>query len=388
MRLIVFAFLLSWTCYGQAQLNGKYNFIHLDQTDGLLHPNIFGISQDAQGYIWILTYNGLQRFDGTRFVNYPEVVQHTMPGTLGESNLYLDTLQNQISVGRSTTVEQFDLSTHQIKWIPSMDYIMANTSADRDTYFLDNGKRWLISDIGFTQYPPNANEADVVYLNPFPFQSNQAKYFMKDSITGRIWTGMYDHIVYGDPSTHHIKTAFTIAKNADGLASRFIFIDHERNLWISTWSPLFYRYNLVTGELSSYSLADIHLKTDQQRKENQNFIVQAFFEDRQHQLWIGTDNAGLLAYDRQHDVFNAITADDRLSNGIRYVYQIKCLYQDREDNIWVGTDQGISIFNPYHANIRVIRHEEGLESSLSSNDITDVIETAQGEILVATWGGG
>lgn len=44
-----------------------------DFSDGLSHRNIFGISQDEQGYLWLATFNGLNRFDGYRFRAYRDV---------------------------------------------------------------------------------------------------------------------------------------------------------------------------------------------------------------------------------------------------------------------------------------------------------------------------
>ena len=54
-----------------AQQHNDYTFRQLDQTNGLLHNNVLGIQQDASGFMWILTPNGLQRYDGSRFCKLP-----------------------------------------------------------------------------------------------------------------------------------------------------------------------------------------------------------------------------------------------------------------------------------------------------------------------------
>ena len=38
--------------------------------DGLSHGTVWGIAQDAQGFIWFATPGGLNRFDGYKFHNY------------------------------------------------------------------------------------------------------------------------------------------------------------------------------------------------------------------------------------------------------------------------------------------------------------------------------
>ncbi|RYZ20144.1 MAG: hypothetical protein EOO10_23535, partial [Chitinophagaceae bacterium] len=46
------------------------SFARLTTTQGLTHNNVTGITQDATGYVWVSTPLGLNRFDGSRFVQY------------------------------------------------------------------------------------------------------------------------------------------------------------------------------------------------------------------------------------------------------------------------------------------------------------------------------
>src|SRR4051812_36585746 len=54
-----------------------YLFRHLDYTDGLLSNEVFSLAQDKKGYMWIGTREGLQRYDGLRFVNYTDTAPST-----------------------------------------------------------------------------------------------------------------------------------------------------------------------------------------------------------------------------------------------------------------------------------------------------------------------
>src|SRR3954471_19643258 len=54
----------------RAQQNSQYLFRHIDQQDGLFHNVVSSIAQDNQGFMWIATVNGVQRFDGFRFTSY------------------------------------------------------------------------------------------------------------------------------------------------------------------------------------------------------------------------------------------------------------------------------------------------------------------------------
>src|SRR6185312_5660441 len=53
-----------------AQIKQQYVFHHLGLQQGLLANEVHATVQDSKGFIWIATKNGLQRFDGIRFLNF------------------------------------------------------------------------------------------------------------------------------------------------------------------------------------------------------------------------------------------------------------------------------------------------------------------------------
>ncbi|RYY46662.1 MAG: hypothetical protein EOO06_14075 [Chitinophagaceae bacterium] len=58
---------------GSIRSNGQktdYLFRHLTTANGLVSNSIKAIIQDKQGYVWIGTQTGLQRYDGKRFKTY------------------------------------------------------------------------------------------------------------------------------------------------------------------------------------------------------------------------------------------------------------------------------------------------------------------------------
>ena len=48
--------------------SSEYRLRYLDERDGLSHNHITRVVQDATGMVWISTWNGLNRYDGSRFV--------------------------------------------------------------------------------------------------------------------------------------------------------------------------------------------------------------------------------------------------------------------------------------------------------------------------------
>jgi len=53
-----------------AQPEKEYTFTHYTTTTGLVSNQVNAVVQDDEGYIWIGSTDGLQRFDGTRYKTF------------------------------------------------------------------------------------------------------------------------------------------------------------------------------------------------------------------------------------------------------------------------------------------------------------------------------
>jgi len=399
MRNIILLCLLSCNLGVIAQLDDKYAFRHIDQTDGLLHNTVRGLGQDEKGFIWILSYNGLQRYDGARFVSYPEIINQSSFTVFHDSELYMDTAKQQIWVTKGMTMEKLDLASQ------TMTTCQLSEVSDEDAFPKailfrgENQDTYLIGESGMTVFEKNTSNILGSNFNINPGQYHRNTLVIRDPETGDLWTHNFNSFIITDRKTQTFQSSGDTLpthpllyglwkQNATTNKIRYIMMDSYQNVWISTWTYKLHRYNLKTKEFFTYSLKDINSRQPGNQKGNKNLLINAMYEDRQKNLWIATDYLGLLLYNRERDDFNFITSNDKISNGLRYNFSIYTIFQDRDDNIWLGTDSGINIFNPYRNHFQSIRHEDGLEASLPKNDITDIIETAQGELWIATWGGG
>ena len=48
----------------------QFIFTHLGPRDGLSSDEVMAVQQDKKGFLWIATMNGLQRYDGQRFITF------------------------------------------------------------------------------------------------------------------------------------------------------------------------------------------------------------------------------------------------------------------------------------------------------------------------------
>lgn len=66
-------FILSYflqTNFGLAQSN--YSLFSYSAEHGLSHSSVSSITKDSDGFMWMATWNGLHRFDGTSFRTFKE----------------------------------------------------------------------------------------------------------------------------------------------------------------------------------------------------------------------------------------------------------------------------------------------------------------------------
>ncbi|GAB2555291.1 hybrid sensor histidine kinase/response regulator transcription factor [Spirosoma areae] len=104
--------------------------------------------------------------------------------------------------------------------------------------------------------------------------------------------------------------------------------------------------------------------------------VTCLFEDRRHQLWVGTMN-GLHRYDPHSQRFTLIATDNGLPNDA-----IMSIGQDADGNLWVATNDGLCRLSEAGRVVRTYRRDDGLVG----NDFTEraVSQSADGTMF---WGG-
>ena len=94
MRKIFVLWLLLLPVVSLAQ---PYSVKQLGIEKGLSNNYVVSIAQDKQGFLWFATEEGLNKFDGTRFITYLKNEDLTRQGITGnELNCLLDDPQDSI----------------------------------------------------------------------------------------------------------------------------------------------------------------------------------------------------------------------------------------------------------------------------------------------------
>jgi ligand-binding sensor domain-containing protein len=375
-----------------AQQKADYIFRHINQSDGLLHSMVSSIVQDSKGFIWILTPNGLQRYDGTRFVNYPYDVNNAgvMKNTR-DTRLVADKKNNCLWIIDSE-IEKLDLQKNKFSFFTAQQ-VLTDSFFTFSRYIDSAGNATMAGDFGLCQSDKTGNKLSTCYFSAPLLSPGKSTLYVIDKKNGEAWMANWGGLTLFDKKTNAVythdynPTGHPLLQLMDKKKLRSMLIDSKQNYWISTGSHFFYRYNALSKKLFTYSLQDL-APAIRIKQEQGVLMTNCFFEDNHHTIWTGTSNGGLLQYNAEKDSFINIINEDNNKQGLHYNYEIYCIFQDKEENIWIGTDKEINIFNPYRQYFQSVHHQENNLSSIPKNEITSFIQAANGDIIAGTWGGG
>ncbi|OQP44534.1 hybrid sensor histidine kinase/response regulator [Niastella yeongjuensis] len=104
------------------------------------------------------------------------------------------------------------------------------------------------------------------------------------------------------------------------------------------------------------------LRIDRDRKQhiryNIGHTLRCIHEDRTHNFWIGTQDGGLLLFDRKTGNYKRFTTADGLPGNT-----ILRLLEDEAGNLWLSTYNGLCRFNPQTKAVRNFSQSDGLQSN-------------------------
>ncbi len=150
--------------------------------------------------------------------------------------------------------------------------------------------------------------------------------------------------------------------------------DKLGRIWIGTIDDglLVYDSKLNTSVL--YNNKNCQLKSN---------AVSKIIQDKEGIIWVATSGTGVYYFDEKAKDFIALHSG--LSNDTDFESFRKTLFVDASGNLWIGTEgSGLYMYN--RTTKKIIRYT--IQNGLSSNNILGIAENKNGELLLATDGGG
>jgi ligand-binding sensor domain-containing protein len=172
-----------------------------------------------------------------------------------------------------------------------------------------------------------------------------------------------------------------IEQFADLRVVNYFYIDKENRKWVGSWPRTGYSLQSLSAEGKVKEWKDVLSKTLKGAYHTVYAILEA-----DSKTWIyGTNLFAQL--DTKLEKIDQIYSNLPGEYSIRYDI-VNFLYEDREKNVWVATNKGLYRFNPPSQIFKTQYNRRIGSDSIITSDVTSIVETTSGEILVSTWGTG
>ncbi len=344
MRIYILALFIvqlsTLDCFGQAQAK----FDKIDLSKGLSSNRISSIVKENNGYAWIGTDNGLNRYDGSQLKifnkNNSGLSSNNITDLLidRKGRLWIATLDAGLNLYNPQS-DVFTVYLHSLKDKKTLPSNHIQTLIEDKV-----GNLWIGTDLGLSLFV----ESSQTFIN-YSGNSGRGNALGRNVVTsiyedssGIIWVGTFgDGLNKFQPKTKQLESI----KAPKGIYSNFINAVHEfdnETLVIGTQDSGLLKFDKKTSSFTTFfdnKLAYRGMPT----------IVRSIYKDGENNLWIGTDGNGLLKVKNKARNLNDIT--NYLHNGQfnaslsgNAIYDI---IEDSDHNIWIGTAwSGVNILNP------------------------------------------
>ena len=420
-RVLTLLALLPLCCL--SLLADRLHFSNVSTEAGLSNKMVLSVAQDAEGFIWMATAEGLDRYDGSEFKVYRHV-----PGeirSLGSSwvndVLLLD--DGRLLVATEMGLDVFDEETDSFSPYPALNDTQSLLTTLRfKCVYEDAESIWAGTSEGLVRINKASRLLDFIKLAPASAdtRANEIKDILRGP-DGTLWIASFDglyafhdrdftherHIVRdfrpydqqnnyisslclhpADPGHLYVGTSNGLAiMDLQDLSCRYFRSEtsHLCNNDIKTVAPLDEERLLIgtNGGLSLFSLSDASFETCSNSVIDRTSIasqtVWCSFEDNMGVVWLGTSN-GVSKINKNRKSLDLYRAVSRDGDAIRDVMVSDIVFHP-DGHRWIGTNDGIRV---YDARMGFERAYTLHGSGLPHNQIKRFLRTANGTVWVGT----
>jgi ligand-binding sensor domain-containing protein/class 3 adenylate cyclase/predicted metal-dependent HD superfamily phosphohydrolase len=389
LKTVLLAYSVLFLSFIGITQNNSPRFDHLDIRSGLSQSSVNAIVQDKNGFIWIGTQDGLNKFDGYNF----QVFYHNPANQNSITNNYIqdlliDTLGN-LWVATDYGVSKINTSSLKVNRIYKSDtsafhipfnatkrlakdqlgniyiatekggLIQINTfnnqqleisttqflssNSDILSLFVDNKNNlWIGSEKGeIAIYNVKTQQANIYYLKDIFNKKDVISSVLSiaQDKNGIVWIGTTEGLIYSDNFKNYGNIQFSIYENAQkSLLSTVINDIHilNQDIWLATALGV-NKLSLKNNESELFS------NNKQIPTSLIHNLAQCIFKDRTGTIWIGT-NSGISKFDEDKKLFYHTKEITGQSNGL-IGDNVWTFFEDSNENLWIGTRDGLNLLH-------------------------------------------
>lgn len=367
MRKLVLFFV--FTYFSALCIAQTYKYLGVE--DGLSNRRVYAIQKGPKGYMWFLTHNGIDRYDGKNFKQYrlidSEIEVNSM---LNLSWLYVGTDGTLWEIGKKGRVFRYDAKHDRFQLVYKLpDEVVKGNPTPVSYGFIDsNNIVWLCNEEALYLYDVDTGKTSVI------------KNHIGESITDIEQIDSEHYFIGTDVGIHHAELKDNVLNlspchwldNLKMQVNELYFHKESRKLFIGTFQKGLYLYDMNIHQAIKLNagLEDVSITR-----------IKAFNDK---EILIATDGAGV--YKMNVDSYKCdpyIVADYNSYNAMNG-NSIYDLYVDG-DRIWMANYPiGITVRNNQYASYQWIKHSIGNRQSLVNDQVNAIIEDHEGDLWFAT----
>ncbi|MEW6364636.1 MAG: two-component regulator propeller domain-containing protein [Acidobacteriota bacterium] len=352
-------------------------FEHLTVNEGLSESAVTTLIQDRQGFIWIGTHDGLNRFDGNTviiFKNDPED-----PNSLSDNtaSAICEDEDGMLWIGTfGGGLNRFNPATGTSTRYRHDKERPGSLGGDRISGLLRDrrGRLWVSHDAGIDRYSDPENR--------FVRISSLIGWLIEDR-SGSVWLLVRPDKLYrfDEDSGHFAPFPLPLPeKEHSAEILGLLYLSRSGTLLIMTHSRIC-RFNLVEGRLFD-ERDPIPVPPGIQLK-----MACSAVETQSGDILVGTFGDGLIEIRGDNQIHRLVhdPSDSRSLCNDNIVH----ILEDRSGIIWISTEGGgVSLIKKDKTVFPHYRHVQGSTRSISGNYVTAIYKDAGGDLWIGTGGAG
>lgn len=375
--------------------------------------SVTSMLEDKQGRLWIVTDgSGIlllgtdQKIATPLSAIYPDAGSKINSNSIysiyedGQQRIWIGTLRGGVNILelRPNPISKVVYGEGKNTVSPIQNFISSFCEEDKEHIWIGTDgaglRYWNRNDNTFQNYLHNS-------ANPSSLSDNFITSIVKDA-NNNIWVSTWFggiNLFNQESKTFEHFTCFNTSTNSYNNHCWFLFEDSRKRLWAATVrNGALYRYNYITNNFQEFddNLSDIQcisedssgnlwcgdytslIKIDTLHKKhkfyNIGYATRCIHEDRYHNFWVGTQEGGLLLFNRTAHTFTRFTTANGLPNNT-----ILRILEDEQGNLWLSTFNGLSKFDIRKKTFLNFTQADGLQSNQFSFNAALALST--GELL-------
>ena len=320
----------------------QFEFGHIREQDGLSSRVTTSLLHDRDGFLWVGTNNGLNRYDGTHFVQFKK--KRGNSNSLINNQLYAlcEDRQSRIWMGSENGVSRYDKTTGGFHHITTVDNqplgICKNVRCDRagDVWFTsrNRGLYRYVTKTGAVQYFPCYPSDSTGGVRTLP------NGLLEDPHRAGLWVSERSGLRYFDIARRQFTTHRQNPKHLPIFTPNWtsaLAIDGDRLLIADNTDLSIIVYDLRRQQI-------IKRLAPPNRPERDDFEIATIFIDRKHNLWVSSWTAATFFIDGQTDRITKLDYDKTRPTTLG-ANSFGAGWQHPDGSVWLGTVNGIAHTN-------------------------------------------